>query len=46
MPDTSDRTLSRREFLVRSVVTAAGAYLSIGLPTIDAAAAVGSPMLR
>src|SRR6476619_3872006 len=35
---------TRREFLVRSAATAAGAFLSIGLPDLGSGAAVAQPM--
>lgn len=39
MSDALGRGVTRREFLVRSVATAAGAYLSVGLPSGDVFAA-------
>ena len=39
MLEIAEAATNRREFLVRSAATAAGAFMSIGLPVLDSEAA-------
>jgi len=44
MVRSTDSATTRREFLIRSAATAAGAFLSIGLPSLDSSIAAAQPM--
>src|SRR5690349_17668246 len=46
MPNANQPGMTRRDFLVRSAATAAGTFMSIGLPSLNgsAQAAIGSSM--
>src|SRR6516164_314730 len=44
MVRSTDSATTRREFLIRSAATAAGAFLSIGLPDLNSSIAAAQPM--
>src|SRR5262245_40277725 len=44
MVRSTDSATTRREFLIRSAATAAGAFLSIGLPSLDSSIDAAQPM--